>query len=125
MRWNAPLILNLIDVNAMTVNEQNDLLQQVVKRIVGAVHPQRILLFGSAARGQMGPDSDFDVLVIVREGIHRGETCKQAYRSLKGLGFAVDIVVVTERDVLEHVDNPYYVIKPALDDGVELYRVAA
>ena len=109
----------------MNAIEQNDLIQQVVKRIVGAVHPQRVLLFGSAARGQMGPDSDFDVLVIVREGIHRGETCKRAYRSLKGFGFAVDIVVVTERDMLEQGDNPYYVIKSALDDGVELYRVAA
>jgi predicted nucleotidyltransferase len=36
----------------------------IVRRIVRAAKPERIVLFGSAARSEMGPDSDYDVLVI-------------------------------------------------------------
>jgi predicted nucleotidyltransferase len=46
------------------------LLDGLVRRIVQAVHPLRIILFGSAARGQMGPHSDLDVLVVMPDGIH-------------------------------------------------------
>ena len=49
------------------------LLEELVQRIVEAVHPLRIILFGSAARGEMGPNSDLDVLVVMPDGIHRGK----------------------------------------------------
>jgi predicted nucleotidyltransferase len=39
-------------------------LQEIVRRIVAAVRPEKIILFGSAAREEMGPDSDLDLLVI-------------------------------------------------------------
>jgi predicted nucleotidyltransferase len=51
-----------------------EVLNEVVDRIVQAVRPQRIVLFGSAASGQMGPDSDLDLLVIMPDGIHRRRT---------------------------------------------------
>lgn len=44
---------------------QNSELQDVVERLVDAYHPERIYLFGSAARGEAGPDSDCDVLVLM------------------------------------------------------------
>jgi predicted nucleotidyltransferase len=47
------------------------IIDERVRRIVEAVHPQRIILFGSAARGEMGPNSDLDVLVIMLDGTHR------------------------------------------------------
>jgi UTP:GlnB (protein PII) uridylyltransferase len=40
------------------------LLDEAVRRVVDVAHPDRIILFGSAARGQMGPDSDLDLLVV-------------------------------------------------------------
>ena len=40
------------------------ILADIVARIVRAAEPQKIVLFGSAARGTMGPDSDYDLLVI-------------------------------------------------------------
>jgi uncharacterized protein len=98
-------------------------LDDLVQRIVRAVHPRRIILFGSAARGHMGPNSDLDVLVVMQDGTHRRRTAQIIYRSLMGLGTAKDIVVVTERDVQEHGDNPSLVLFPALREGRELYRV--
>jgi predicted nucleotidyltransferase len=100
------------------------LLRELVARIVAAVDPRRIILFGSAARGQMSPDSDLDVLVVMPDGVHRRETASRIYRKLWGFGFAKDIVVVTEEDLKIHAGNPYMVIKAAMEEGRELYHAA-
>jgi len=100
------------------------ILEEMVRRIVAAVDPLRIVLFGSAARGTMGPDSDLDVLVVMPDGVHRRRTAQMIYRSLAGLGVAKDVVVVTESDIREYGDNPSMVLHPALQQGKELYHVA-
>jgi predicted nucleotidyltransferase len=99
-------------------------LTELVSRLVQTIKPLRIILFGSAARNEMGPNSDIDVLLIMPDGVHRRRTAQAAYRSLRGLGFAKDIVVVTESDVREHSDNPSLVLYPALRQGKELYHAA-
>lgn len=98
------------------------LLDELVDRIVDAVHPLRIILFGSAARGEMGPHSDIDALIVMPDGSHRGKTTQEIYRHLWGLGFAKDIVVITESDLQQHAENPSLVIKEALEAGRELYH---
>jgi predicted nucleotidyltransferase len=97
-------------------------INELVRRIVEAVHPRRVILFGSAARGEMGPNSDLDVLVIMPDGTHRRRTAQEVYRRMWGFGFAKDIVVVTESDVREYGMNPYMIIKNALEEGRELYH---
>ena len=99
-------------------------LSELVRRIVQAIKPLRIVLFGSAARGEMGPDSDLDILVVMSDGAHRRRTAQEAYKCLKGMGIAKDVVVATESDVREHSNNPSLVLYPALRFGKELYRVA-
>jgi predicted nucleotidyltransferase len=99
-------------------------LDQLVARIVETAHPRRIVLFGSAARGQMGPHSDVDLLVIMPDGVHRRRTSQGLYMALSGLDIAKDIVVVTESDVREYGNDPSLVICPALEEGRELYRAA-
>jgi predicted nucleotidyltransferase len=101
-----------------------EMLANIVQKIVVAVQPKRILLFGSGAKGRMGPDSDVDLLVIMPDGIHRRRTAQDIYRSLTGLGMAKDIVVATESDVRDYGDNPSLVLFPALREGTELYRAA-
>jgi predicted nucleotidyltransferase len=100
------------------------MINELVQRIVEIAHPLRIILFGSAARGAMGPHSDLDVLVVMPDGIHRRKTAQEIYRHLWGFGFAKDIVVVTESDVREYGSNPYMIIKNALEEGKELYHAA-
>ena len=105
-----------------THTREQGLLDEVVKRTVQAVQPLRIILFGSAARGTMGQDSDLDLLVVVPDGVHRRRTAQAVYKSLRGIGFAKDVVVVTESDVKEYGDNPSLIIYPALRQGKELYH---
>ena len=99
-------------------------LDDLVRRIVESVGPRRIILFGSAVSGGMGPDSDIDLLVVMPDGSHRRRTAQAIYRRLSGLGVAKDVVVVTESDVRKHGDDPSLVLCPALQHGKELYRAA-
>lgn len=95
--------------------------EHLVARIVGAAHPQRIILFGSAARGEAGPHSDVDVLVVAPEGAHRRKTSQAIYRGLLGLGVSVDVVVATPSDLEDYRESPGLVYREALRDGKELY----
>lgn len=98
-----------------------ELLDEVVRRIVEIAHPHRIILFGSAARGQMGPNSDLDILVVMPDGIHRRQTAQTLYRHLPAIGIGKDIIVVTESDVRHFGENPSLVLCPALREGKEVY----
>jgi predicted nucleotidyltransferase len=99
-------------------------LDEAVRRIVESLHPLRIILFGSAARGDAHEDSDLDLLVIMPDGAHRRQTAYAAHESLFDLGCAKDIVVVLESDVELLRDNPSLVIHTAFNEGREVYRAA-
>lgn len=101
------------------INDQ--ILDQIIRRIVQVAHPSKIILFGSAERGEMGANSDVDVLVVMPSAIHRRNTARSIYRNLIGVGLAVDVVVVTEEDIRRHKDNIGMVIKPALEHGRVVY----
>jgi predicted nucleotidyltransferase len=100
------------------------IVNDLVQRIVEAVHPLRIILFGSAARGEMEEDSDLDVLVVMPDGTHRRQTAQTIYRHMWGFGVAKDIVVVTESDLQEYGANPFMILKNALEEGQELYHAS-
>jgi predicted nucleotidyltransferase len=97
-----------------------EILQQIIERVVEVAQPEKIILFGSAARGEMGPNSDVDLLVI-KTGAHRLDLAGKIYRNLHGVGEAVDVVVVTPEDVERYGKSPALVIAPALRDGKVVY----
>jgi uncharacterized protein len=97
------------------------ILETVTQTVVEAVHPLRIILFGSAARGEMKPNSDLDILVVMTEGVHRRKTAQAIYQRLMGLTTSVDIVVATEEDLRLYGDNFSLVYYFALRDGKEIY----
>jgi predicted nucleotidyltransferase len=96
-------------------------IDELIQRIVAVTRPSRILLFGSGARGEMGPHSDLDVLVVVSEGTPRRATAQRIYRNMIGFPVAVDVVVATESDLLKYGDNYSLVFYPALREGREVY----
>ncbi len=84
------------------MNNDQDLLRddpvlaEIVRRLVAACQPERIYLFGSKSRGQSGPDSDYDLLVVVPASNLPGHRRDQiAYRALRGVGAAKDVLVWT------------------------------
>jgi len=101
-----------------TVDE--NLLKEIVRRIVEAVAPEKIILFGSAARGEMGPDSDLDLL-IVKSDVHRLATAQMIEHSLTGITIPTDIVVATPKDIELHKDTIGLIYRPALQEGKTIY----
>ena len=99
-------------------------LDKLVERIVEAVHPLKIILFGSAVRGEMGPDSDVDVLVVMPEGTHRRHTAMFLHTQLFGIRIPVDILVATPTDLEEQKDNIGLIYYTILEEGRELYAAA-
>jgi predicted nucleotidyltransferase len=74
--------------------ERDPKLAEIVRRLVDAYEPARIYLFGSLARGEAGPDSDYDLLVVVPDDAPaERKDGKLAYRVLWGTGAAADVVV--------------------------------
>lgn len=69
-------------------------LAEIVRRLITEFQPERIYLFGSRARGDAGPDSDYDLLMVLDqlpEPAYR--LARRAHSLLWGLGTAADILV--------------------------------
>jgi predicted nucleotidyltransferase len=71
-------------------------LDEIVARLRNAYAPERIYLFGSHARGEAGPDSDLDILVVVNDDAPADRRVSRlAYQALRGTGVAADVLVWT------------------------------
>ena len=103
----------------MTLTQET--LDDIIGRIVEAVQPERIILFGSAARGDMGGNSDVDLLVV-KGGENAWAAMGRIYENLYGVGAAVDAVVVSPDEVERYKDSHALVIKPALREGRVVYE---
>ena len=97
-------------------------LKDIVRRIVEVAHPEKIILFGSAARGEMGPHSDVDLLVVKRGAYDQSQIVGDIYMHLFGVGQAVDVIVVTPEELEHYRDTHCLVIAPALREGKEIYH---
>ena len=97
-------------------------LSEVVRRIVEVAQPEKIILFGSAARGEMGRNSDLDLLVVKSGDYHKGRITGEIYRHLIGVGQAVDVILVTPEEVDRYRNSHPLVIKPALKEGKVVYE---
>jgi predicted nucleotidyltransferase len=97
------------------------ILQDIVRRVVRVTRPERIILFGSAARGEMSANSDVDLLVVKRGKFHRGRLTGAVYMALLGAGAAVDVVIATPEELERYKDAHCTVIAPALETGVVVY----
>jgi predicted nucleotidyltransferase len=71
-------------------------LAEIVRRLVAIYEPERVYLFGSRARGDAGPDSDYDLLLVVPDTAPpERRRSRLAYEALWGTGIAVDVLVWT------------------------------
>ncbi len=96
-------------------------LDEIIRRIVRGAAPERIILFGSFARGEAGPNSDLDLLIVKAGEVHRGHLTEEIYSNLRGVDRAVDVVVVTTEDIERYRNSHALVIAPALREGRVVY----
>ncbi len=98
-----------------------DDVEDVVRRIVQAAAPDKVILFGSAARGDMSPHSDLDFLVIKAEADH-WELSSRIRMALFGANAAVDLVIATPGDIERYGGSHCLIYKPALREGLVVYE---
>jgi predicted nucleotidyltransferase len=96
--------------------------KEIVRRLVAAIDPDRIILFGSRARGNAKPDSDVDLLLIKASDEPPHRRVVRAYRALRGLGVPKDILWRTPDEIAEWSAVKNYVTTEALREGKVLYE---
>src|SRR5918996_1439900 len=99
----------------------DQILQTIAARLVREFAPERIVLFGSRARGDYAHDSDYDLIVVMPEGVDRRATTVAIRRRLADLPAAKDIIVTTAADLARGCRIAGSIADEASREGVDLY----
>lgn len=99
-------------------------LEKMVGEIVRLAHPDRVILFGSAATGTMTPDSDLDLLVVEPEVSDCRQESRRLRAALAGTPWPIDVIVMSRQRFEETKDVIGGVAYPAHKYGRILYEAA-
>jgi len=97
-------------------------LEQLVARIVEIAQPTHVYLFGSRARGDARPDSDYDFLVIEDRPVHTRRESTRIRRHLRGFAVPIDVIVARTEQIERYKDNPALIYHIALTEGKLCYE---
>lgn len=97
-------------------------LPQIVGRLVRAMDPVRIVLYGSRARGDQRPDSDYDLLVVLDQVDNRRAARLEVRRLLDDLPISKDVIVAPVTDIDDPDDPPWGALYWALQEGKTIYE---
>ncbi len=123
MLFSVPLAYQDLDMSISLDNPAvtAEILEEVVRRIVAAGSPVKIVLFGSQARGEAGPGSDLDVLIVENSSLPRYKRASRYLRALVGVFPAKDVVVWTPQEIEAWSEVPNAFVTAALREGKTLY----
>ena len=97
-------------------------LTEITKRLVNGFHPDKIILFGSQARGTADERSDIDILVICPIKGNRLDLIFNMDKSLEGMRLARDIVILTDKEYKKDSRIPGTIARYASKEGKILYE---
>lgn len=100
----------------------DDLVQIMVRRIVERFRPVRVILFGSQARGEAGPWSDVDLLVILEKVANKRQAMVEILRALGDLPVCKDVLVTTPEEISRRGHVVGDVLRSALREGKVVYE---
>jgi predicted nucleotidyltransferase len=96
-------------------------IENMVRRIVEKFHPQKVILFGSHARGTAGPDSDVDLLVVMAVTGSKRKQAVQIDLALADRDLPLDLIVITPEELDKYRDVVGHIVYPVLREGKILY----
>lgn len=100
-------------------------LEELVSRLTQVYAPEKIYLFGAHSNNQPDEDSDYDVLVEVKESDERRDLrCRKGYENLFGFHKPVDLLVFTTAEIEERRHNPSSLVHAILEKAVVIYARA-
>jgi len=103
---------------------EESLLNEIVRRVLTVARPDRIILFGSAATGQMTEDSDLDLLVVEPEPANTRDRSIKIRRALGDVHYPVDVIVMSSERFEETKNIVGGIAYPARKYGRVLYEAA-
>lgn len=98
---------------------------QAVEVLANEAHPCTIILFGSYARGEAGPDSDLDLLVIEPAVPHKRAEMVRLRRLLRPMRIPVDVIVASEKEIDDWGQLPGTLYYWALKEGKTLHEATS
>lgn len=98
---------------------------EIVRRIVSRFNPDKIILFGSHARGDAGPDSDIDLLILFPEVENPVRRQAELYRAFIGSSASPKDLVVSTTERFERYKDTVNTVYPAWREGRVVYQRAA
>jgi len=101
---------------------KDDLISDIVRRIVETTQPDKIILFGSRARGDSRPNSDFDVLVIKESSEPRYRRSVPLYVALADVPAEVEVMVYTPEEIDEWRQVSQAFVTTAVREGTTIYE---
>jgi predicted nucleotidyltransferase len=117
--------LTMVAVKVPTIDKRKRIPQkaidQVVKQIVEKFKPQKIILFGSYARGNPRPESDVDILVIMDTSLKDVQQAIQICQQIE-YRFGLDLIVHTPKYLAERVKMGDWFLRDVLKEGKVLYE---
>ena len=107
---------------ARTPSGDDAVLSEIVQRLRAVYDPLRIYLFGSAARGDAGPNSDYDLMVILPDDTEPSfQDPVRGYVALGGLGVAKDLIVWTNNEFQQRLHLKSSLPSTVVREGKLLY----
>ena len=103
----------------------NDIIADIVTKIVSGDNPDKIILFGSYATGKPTEDSDLDLMVIKATDLPRPQRTVQVRKMLYGAMVPIDLIVYTPKEIAESKDNIFSFVSEVLNTGKTLYERAS
>ena len=102
-----------------------ELVPEITRRIVALSNPEKVILFGSYARGDIHPDSDLDFLIILKQVDSTRSESVRLRRALRGLLVPVDLIVATTDQIHRYRDLVGLIYHSALSEGKVVYERAS
>jgi len=94
---------------------------EIVTRIVDAIHPLKIILFGSHAYGNTSPDSDVDLVVVTETPLPKRQTSVALWNLLGSIPLPKDIIVASREEFEFYSHEAGSVMRTANEKGVVIY----
>jgi predicted nucleotidyltransferase len=96
-------------------------LNLLVSQIVRLVKPLKIYLFGSRATGKFQESSDYDLMIVMPDRVHRRKTAQLLYEQISDINIPYDLIVTTEESLIRHSQKQGLIYRQVLKYGAEIY----
>lgn len=97
-------------------------LEKAIQIIIQVANPDKIILFGSRAKGYYKDESDYDLFILKKEVGNKRKLTQLLYRSIYGIGASVDLIVESMEKFNELKDNPYMIYREIAKSGKVVYE---